>query len=163
MTIKEEIYAVNRKCPLLQVSEGNLAGCIARHTALTPTRSEVLIHLFNMLVLTGPPKVEGVMFGNNIVMNGRIHQEVKWNMPVLKHNDKPQYIIRYANDSSRVFSDSEFEYKSEPNTTLQLMLGTSNITYYVVVEVRSTEEQGRGDYSNLVSIAYTCECIMRTA
>ena len=115
-----------------------------------------------MLVLTAPPKVEGVMFGNNGVKNGGIHQEIKWNMPVLRHNAKPQYFIRYVNASSRFFSDSKFEYSSESNTTLQFTFGTSNITYYIVVAVQSTEEQGRGDYSHLVSITYTSEFIMRT-
>ena len=118
--------------------------------------------MFNMLVLTAPPKVEGVMFGNNKVKNGRIHQEVQWNVPVLRYNAKPQYLVRYADDSSRVLSDSKFEYSSEPNTTLQLTFGSSNITYYVRVTVRSTEEQERGDYSDTVSIAYTSEFITRT-
>ena len=103
------------------------------------------------------------MFGNNIVKNGRIHQEIKWNAPVLRHNAKPHYIIRYDADSSRVLSGSKFELSSEPNTTLQLNFGTSNITYYVVVAVRHTGEQGTGDYSDLVSITYTSEFIMRTA
>ena len=120
--------------------------------------------MFNMLVLvlTAPSKVEGVMFGNNVVKNGRIHQEVKWYVAVLRYNAKPQYIIRYANDSSRVLSDSKFEFSSDPNTTLQLNFGTSNITYYIVVEVRSTEEQERGDFSDPVSIAYTSEFITMT-
>ena len=102
------------------------------------------------------------MFGNNVVKNGRIHQEIKWNVPVLRYNSDPQYFIRYANDSSRVLSDSKFEYSSEPNTTLKLTFGTSNITYYVTVAVRQTEEQGRGDYSDTGSITYTSEFIMRT-
>ena len=101
------------------------------------------------------------MFGNNIVKNGRIHQEIKWNVPVLRHNANPQYFIRYATDSSRVLSDSKFEFSSDPNITLQLTFGTSNITYYVVVVVRSTEEQGRGDYSDIISIAYTSEFITK--
>ena len=110
--------------------------------------------------LTAPSKVEGVMFGNNIVKNGRIHQEVKWNTPVLRHNAKPRYIIRYSDDSSKVLtSDSKVNYSSEPYTTLQLPFGTSNIAYYVVVAVSSTEEQGRGDYNNFVSITYTSEFI----
>ena len=102
------------------------------------------------------------MFGNNIVQNGRIHQEVKWNAPVLKYNAKPMYLIQYADDSSRVLSDSKFEFSSDPSTTLQLTFGTSNITYYVVVAVTQTAEQGTGDFSDLVSIAYTSEFIMRT-
>ena len=110
---------------------------------------------------TAPSKVDGVMFGNNKVKNGRIHQEIKWNVPVLRYNAKPQYLIRYADDSSRVLSDSKFEYSSEPNTTLQLTFGSSNITYYVRVAVRHTEEQERGDYSDTVSIAYTSEFITR--
>ena len=97
------------------------------------------------------------MFGNNIVKNGRIHQEVQWNAPVLRYNSDPQYLIRYTNVSNRVLSGSNIQYSSEPNTTLQLTFGTSNITYYVVVEVRSTEVQERGDYSDTVSIAYTSE------
>ena len=101
------------------------------------------------------------MFGNTIVKNGRIHQEIKWNVPVLRYKAKPQYLIRYANDSSRVLSDS-FQFSSDPNNTLQLTFGSSNITYYVAVAVRHTEEQGRGDYSNFVNIAYTSEFIMRT-
>ena len=103
------------------------------------------------------------MFGNNKVKNGRIHQEVKWNVPVLRYNAKPQYLIRYANDSSRVLSDSKFEFSSESNTTLQLMFGSSNITYYVRVAVRSTGEQGTGDYSDTVSIAYTSKFIIRSS
>ena len=101
------------------------------------------------------------MFGNNKVKNGMIHQEIKWNVPVLRHNAKPQYLVRYANDSSRVFSDSKVTYSSEPNTTLQLTFGSSNITYYVRVAVRPTEEQGTGDYSDLVTIAYTSEFITK--
>ena len=103
MTIKEETFVVNRKLPSLHVSAYNLAGCIARLSALTPTGSEVLFNLFNMLVLTGPPKVEGVRFWKNVVKNGRIHQEVQWNVPVLRHNAKPQYIIRYADKVARCF------------------------------------------------------------
>ena len=141
----------------------NLAECIGRHATLTPTGSEALIHLFNTLVLTGPPKVEGVMFGNNIVKNGRIHQEVKWNMPVLRYNEFPEYIIRYA-DSERELLSRNFELSSDPNITLQLNFSTTNITYYIVVAVRSTGMQRRGDYSNpVVSITYTSEFIMRTA
>ena len=98
------------------------------------------------------------MFSNNMVKNGRIHQDIKWNIPVLRYNTTPQYLVRYANDSHRVLlDDSEFEYSSDPNITLQLTFGTSNITYYVAVAVRHTEEQGRGDYSDTVSIAYTSE------
>ena len=100
------------------------------------------------------------MFGNNIVENGMIHQEVKWNMSVLRYNEFPKYIIRYADDSSRVLSDSKVNHSSEPNTTLQLTFGTSNITYYVAVAVRHTGEQGRGDYSNVARIAYTSEFII---
>ena len=115
--------------------------------------------MFNMLVYsyTAPSKVEGVMFGNNIVKNGRIHQEMKWNASVLRYNAKPQYFIRYANDSNRVLSDSKVNHSSDPNTTLQLTFGTSNITYYIVVAVRHTEEQGIGDYSDPASITYTSE------
>ena len=107
-----------------------------------------------MLVLTGPPKVEGVMFGNNIVKNGRIHQEIKWNEPVLRYNEFPKYTIRYA-DSRRDRS----EQSSVPNITLRLPFKTTNITYYirVVVAVRSTGDQKRGDFSDPVSIAYTSE------
>ena len=115
-----------------------------------------------MLVLTGPPKVEGVMFGNNIVKNGSIHQEIKWNMPMLRYNEFPEYIIRYA-DSDRELLSRNFEFSSDPNTTLQLKFRTTNTTYYVVVAVRPAVMQRRGDYSNPVSITYTSEFIMRTA
>ena len=114
-----------------------------------------------MLVLTAPPKVEGVMFGNNVVKNGRIHKEIKWNASVLRYNEFPEYIIRYADSENKLLSGN-FEFSSDPNTTLQLTFGTSNITYYIRVAVRYTGEQGRGDYSDLVSIAYTSEFIMRT-
>ena len=101
------------------------------------------------------------MFGNNIVKNDRIHQEIKWNVPVLRHNAMPQYLIKYANSEDSVKGpSSKFEFSSDPNTTLQLTYGTSNITYYVVAAVRHTEEQGRGDYSDIVSIAYTSEYII---
>ena len=108
--------------------------------------------MFNMLVLAGPPKVEGVMFGNNIVRNGRIHQEIKWNLPVLRYNKFPKYIIRYA-ESRRDRS----EQSSVPNTTLQLNFSTSNITYYIRVAVKSAGDQKRGDFSDPVSITYTSE------
>ena len=105
-----------------------------------------------MLVLTGPPKVEGVMFGNNIVKDGRIRQEIKWNAPVLRQNKFPAYTIRYA-DSRR----DRNEQSSVPNTTLQLTFSTTNITYYIRVAVRSTGDQKRGDFSDPVSITYTGE------
>ena len=120
------------------------------------------MHLFNVLVLTGPSKVEGIRFWNNIVKNGRIHQEIKWNVPVLRYNEFPEYIIRYA-DSERELLSGYFEFSSDPNTTLQLNFRTTNITYYAVVAVRSTGMQRRGDYSNPVSITYTSEFIMRAA
>ena len=92
------------------------------------------------------------MFGNNIVRNDRIHQEVKWNTPVLRYNKFPKYIIRYA-DSRRDRS----EQSSVPNTTLQLTFSTTNITYYIRVAVRSAGDQNRGDFSDPVSITYTSE------
>ena len=134
----------------------NLARCTARHATLTPTGSEVLIHLFNMLVLTEPSKVGGVMFGNNVVKNGRIHQEIKWNTPVLGYNEFPKYIIRYA-DSEKELLSGIFEFSSDLSTTLQLNFRTTNITYYVVVAVRSAGKQRRGDFSDPVSITYTSE------
>ena len=102
------------------------------------------------------------MLGKNIVKNGRIHQEIKWDAPVLRYNAKPQYSIRYANNSNNLLSDSKVNYSSDPNTTLQLTFGTSNITYYVVVAVRHTDNQERGDFSDTGSITYTSEFIMRT-
>ena len=119
--------------------------------------------MFNMLVLTAPPRVEGVLFGNNIVKNGRIHQEVRWNAPMLRYNEFPKYIIRY-DDSERELLSGIFEFSSDPNTTLQLKFSTTNVTYYVVVAVRPSGMQRRGDYSNpVVSITYTSEFTMRTA
>ena len=109
-----------------------------------------------MLVLTGPPKLEGVMLGTNIVKNGRIHQEIKWNAPVLRYNDFPEYIIRYA-DSLRALFDSRNVQSSVANSTLQLNFRTTNITYYIVVAVRSAGDQKRGDFSDPVSITYTSE------
>ena len=149
MTIKEEIYVVSRVCPLLHVSAGN-CNFIATpvHYIDLYTSNVQLVHLFHMLVLKGPPKVEGVMFGNNIVENGRIHQEVKWSAPVLRHNKFPKYTIRYADIH---------EQSSVPNITLQLPFKATNITYYVVVAVRSSGKQKRGDYSDPVSITYTSE------
>ena len=103
------------------------------------------------------------MFGNNVVKNGRIHQEIKWNVPVLRYNEFPEYTIRYA-DSLRELLSGNIKFRSNPNTTLQLNFRTTNITYYVVVAVRSTVNQRRGDYSNpVVSITYTSEFIMRAA
>ena len=94
------------------------------------------------------------MFGNNIVKNGKIHQEIKWNVPVLRYNKFPEYTIRYA---------GSHEHSSDPNTTLQLTFSTTNITYYVVVAVRSTGDQKRGDFSYPVSITYTSEFVCRLA
>ena len=98
------------------------------------------------------------MFGNNKVKNGKIHQEVKWNVPALRYNKFPKYIIRYSERNPDLFRrKTEFEYSSEPNTTLHLNYGTTNITYYVVVAVRSAGKQKRGDYSDPVNITYTSE------
>ena len=129
---------------------------------ITPTSSEVLIHLFNIIVLTGPAKVEGVMFGNNIVKNDRIHQEIEWDMPELRYNEFPEYTIRYADSKEDLFRRKS-EFSSEPNITLQLNFSTTNITYYVVVAVRPSGMQRRGDYINPVSITYASEFITRTA
>ena len=111
-----------------------------------------------MLVLKGPTKVEGVMFGNNIVKNGRVHQEIKWNAPVLRYNKFPKYIIRYA-DSRR----DQIEQSSVPNITLQLTFSTTNITYYIRVAVRSAGDQKRGDFSDPISITYNSEFTCRLA
>ena len=92
------------------------------------------------------------MFGKNIVKNGRIHQEIKWNAPVLRHNKFPVYTIRYA-DSRRDQREQSFL----PNTTLQLTFSTTNIAYYIQVAVRSAGDQKRGDFSDPVSITYTSE------
>ena len=98
------------------------------------------------------------MFGNNIVKNGKIHQEVLWNTPVLKYNEFPEYIIRYADSGKELLSNkANFKHSSKPNTTLQLTFGTSNITYNIAVAVKSTAKQERGDYSDTVSIDYTSE------
>ena len=112
----------------------------------------------NVLVLTGPPKVEGVMFGNNIVKNGRIRQDFTWNVPVLRYTVFEQYIIRFADSLRALLSkmDNRIESK-ESSTTLQLDFRTSNITYYVRVAVKSTK--GRGDFSDPVSITYTSELL----
>ena len=95
--------------------------------------------------------------------NGRIHQEIKWNMPELRYNEFPKYIIRYA-DSERELLSGNFRFSSDQSTTLQLNFSTTNITYYVVVAVRPSGMQRRGDYSNpVVSITYTSEFMVRTA
>ena len=109
-----------------------------------------------MLVPTAPPKVEGVMFGNNIVGNGRIHQEIKWAPPVLKHNVFQQYIIRFAVSLQALLNRMDNRIDSpESNNTLQLNFHSSNITYYVHVAVKSTKK--RGDFSDPVTITYTSE------
>ena len=100
--------------------------------------------------------MEGVMFGNNIVENGRIHQEIKWTAPMLKHNVFEQYIIRFADSLQALLNKRDNRIDSpESNTTLQLDFRTSNITYYVRVAVKPTKE--RGDFSDPVSIMYTSE------
>ena len=109
-----------------------------------------------MLVLTGPPKVEGVMFGNNVVQNGRIYQEIKWTALVLKHNVFQHYLIRFADSLQALLNKMSNRAESkESNTTLQLDFLTSNITYYVHVALKPTKE--RGDFSDPVSITYTSE------
>ena len=103
------------------------------------------------------------MFGNNIVKNDRIHQEIEWDIPELRYNEFPEYTIRYADSKEDLFRRKS-EFSSEPNITLQLNFSTTNITYYVVVAVRPSGMQRRGDYSNpAVSITYTSEFIMRAA
>ena len=100
--------------------------------------------------------MEGVMFGNNIVKNGRIHQEVQWTAPVLKHNVFEDYIIRFADGLQALLNKVDNRIDSpESNTTLQLDFSTSNITYYVHVALKPTKE--RGDFSDPVSITYTSE------
>ena len=109
-----------------------------------------------MYACTGPPKVEGVMFGNNIVENGRIHQEIKWNVPLLRYNVFQHYIIRFTDSLQALLNKMDNRAESEQlNTTLQLDFHSSNITYYVHVAVKSTKE--RGDFSDPVSITYTSE------
>ena len=109
-----------------------------------------------MLVLTGPPKVEGFMFGNNIVKNGKIRQVIMWNVPVLRYNVFEHYIIRFADSFQALLTRLDNRIDSpEPNTTLQLDFHSSNITYYVRVAVKSRKE--RGDFSDPVSITYTSE------
>ena len=112
--------------------------------------------MFNMLVLTEPPKVEGVMFGNNVVESGKIRQDVTWNVPVLRHNVFQHYIIRFADSLQALLKkmDSRIQSK-ESNITLQLHFRTSNITYYVHVALKS--RKGRGDFSDPVRITYTSE------
>ena len=96
------------------------------------------------------------MFGNNKVKNGRIHQEIKWNVPVLRHNVFEHCIIRFADSLQALLNkmDNHIESK-EPNTTLQLDFSRSNITYYVHVALKSTK--GRGEFSAPVRITYTSE------
>ena len=107
---------------------------------------------------TGPPKVEGVIFGNNIVKNGKIRQDVTWNVPVLRYNVFEHYIIRFADSFQALLNKLDNSAESEePNTTLQLDFSTSNITYYVHVALKPT--RGRGDFSDPVTIAYTSECL----
>ena len=106
-----------------------------------------------MLVLAGPSKVEGVMLGNNMVKNGMIHQEISWNLRTLRYNAFPEYLIRYA-DNQKSILNRKFHYSSKPNATLQLLFRPSNFSYYVIVAVRSTEIQKRGDFSDPVSISY---------
>ena len=109
-----------------------------------------------MLVLTGLPKVEGVMFGNNAVKNGSIHQEIKWTAPVLNHSVFKHYIIRFADSLQALLNKrSNREESEQSNTTLQLDFSTSNITYYVRVALKPTKD--RGDFSDPVSITYTSE------
>ena len=109
-----------------------------------------------MLVLTGPAKVEGVMFGNNVVKNGKIRQDITWNVPVLRYNVFEHYIIRFADSLQALLNKVDNRIDSpESNTTLQLDFRTSNITYYVHVAVKSTK--GKGDFSDPVTITYTSE------
>lgn len=115
--------------------------------------------MFNMFALTGPPKVEGVVFGNSMVKNGKIYQEIKWNLPVLSYNVIPQYVIRYGVTQRDFINKSQRTFSSESNATLRLHFSTSNITYYIAVAVRSSQGQRRGDYSDPVSITYTSEYI----
>ena len=101
--------------------------------------------------------MEGIMFGNNVVQNGKIRQVVTWNVPVLRHSVFEQYIIRFADSLQTLLNKRSNRIESpESNTTLQLDFSTSNITYYVRVALRSTK--GRGDFSDPVSITYTSEC-----
>ena len=111
-----------------------------------------------MLVLTGPPKVEGVMFGDATVRNSRINQEIKWTAPVLKHSVFQQYIIRFADGLQDLLNKmSNREESEQSNTTLQIDFSASNITYYVHVAVKS--RKGSGDFSDPVNITYTSECL----
>ena len=100
--------------------------------------------------------MEGVMFGNNIVENGKIRQDVTWNVPVLRHNVFEQYIIRFADSLQALLNKIDNRIDSpESNTTLQLDFHSSIITYFVRVAVKS--RKGRGDFSDPASISYTSE------
>ena len=110
--------------------------------------------------LTGPPKVEGVTFGNNTVKNGTIQQEIEWKAPEFRHNKFQKYKIKYGVTLRVCLSkDNRCTFSSESHTTLQLNFNTSNITYYVQVAVRSTQNNFTGDFSDPVSITYTSEFI----
>ena len=113
------------------------------------------VHVGNVLVLTGPPKVEGVMFGNNVVKNGKIKQDITWNVPVLRYTVFEQYIIRFADSLQALLNRMARTESKESTTTLQFDFHSSTITYYVRVAVKSTK--GRGDFSDPVSITYTSE------
>ena len=126
--------------------------------ALTSTSSVLLVDLGNMFVLTGPPKVEGVTFGNNIVIDNTIHQEIKWNALQLRHSTFQQYIIRYAVSLQALLNRNGKRTESlVSNITLPLRFSTSNITYYIHVAVSTTKIMFQGDFSDPVTMAYTSE------
>ena len=157
MTVKEEICVLNEICLLLHVSVCNLVGCIDLLAYADPYQQCATVTLVP-LVLTGPPKVEGVTFGNNTVKDGKIRQEVKWNALELRHNTFQQYRIRYG-VSARLSNRDPHKDSLESKTTLELNFSTSNITYYVQVAVKPMKNMFRGDFSDPIGITYTSEYI----
>ena len=104
--------------------------------------------------------MEGVTFGNNTVKDGKIHQEVKWNALELRHNTLQKYRIRYG-VRTRLSRIDPHKDSSESHTTLELNFNTSNITYYIQVAARSTQNNFTGIFSDLVSRTYTSTSIWR--
>ena len=115
--------------------------------------TEILYITYTSL-FTGPPKVQGVAFGSNTVMNGKIHQEITWTEIELNHSTFEEYKIRYGVGAFPSTTDPNRDSSETSNTSLMFNFNASNITYYVQVAVKPMN-MPRGDFSDPVNITYT--------
>ena len=104
--------------------------------------------------LTGPTKVENVIFGRTRVTNNIIWQDMSWSTVQL-HNGEPIYLIKYNISTKRGTAINSA--RSNANSyTLKVKVPTSKTTLTVwVAAIRRKPPHNHGDFSDPQSITYT--------